>query len=269
MKLETRVYGWLLRAYPKAFRLEFGQEMLQVFKLQFENAQLEKRTLLFWISTVFDCVSSVIREQFFRKSESMNWWQKLGGLSSFVVACTCFTLSISNLLRNPGRAMPDFLETFFAINFLICFPLILIGVFRALPSQKNRLEWFGIFIICSDLLLGILCYFLGILYPQIGEYLSYIFLVSLLAISLARVKINQHGLLWSEIPNVSRALIFMLLSSWLAINVHSFIDPFYRVFNGRGDIISPIFMALGFVTLALGIWHSKPSQPSTPNLISS
>ncbi len=42
MKLELWVYKLMLQAYPKDFRLEFGHEMLQVFKLQFEAAKLAK-----------------------------------------------------------------------------------------------------------------------------------------------------------------------------------------------------------------------------------
>jgi hypothetical protein len=62
MKLEIRIYGWLLKAYPTSFRLEFETEMLQVFKLQNMQARLEKRLLSFWFSVVKDIFLSAIRE---------------------------------------------------------------------------------------------------------------------------------------------------------------------------------------------------------------
>lgn len=63
MKLELWVYKLLLQAYPKDFRLEFGHEMLQVFRLQFEDAKLEKRILTFWFRTVKDIFLSAFRER--------------------------------------------------------------------------------------------------------------------------------------------------------------------------------------------------------------
>jgi Clp amino terminal domain, pathogenicity island component len=55
-------YKFLLRAYPKDFRLEFESEMLQVFRLQHKAAKLERRMLSFWFCTVKDIVFGAIRE---------------------------------------------------------------------------------------------------------------------------------------------------------------------------------------------------------------
>ncbi len=62
MKLETRIYGWLLRAYPKEFRLDFETEMLQVFRVQLEVAKLERQVFSFWLHTLKDTLFSIIRE---------------------------------------------------------------------------------------------------------------------------------------------------------------------------------------------------------------
>jgi Clp amino terminal domain, pathogenicity island component len=62
MKLELWIYRLLLQAYPKDFRLDFGEEMLQVFRLEHKAAKLEKRMLSFWFCTVKDIVFGAIRE---------------------------------------------------------------------------------------------------------------------------------------------------------------------------------------------------------------
>ncbi len=71
MKLEFWVYKLLLQAYPKDFRLEFGNEMLQVFRLELKHAKLERRMLMFWVSAFMDCVCGTTREWFFRKDTGM------------------------------------------------------------------------------------------------------------------------------------------------------------------------------------------------------
>ena len=56
-------YKLLLRVYPKDFRLEFETEMLQVFRIQLERAQLEKRVFSFWFCTFKDTFVSAVRER--------------------------------------------------------------------------------------------------------------------------------------------------------------------------------------------------------------
>ncbi len=64
-------YRFLLRAYPKDFRLEFETEMLQVFKPQLEDAKLEKRIFSFWFRTVTDTFISAFREHQKKKKTIM------------------------------------------------------------------------------------------------------------------------------------------------------------------------------------------------------
>lgn len=64
-------YKFLLRVYPKDFRLEFETEMLQVFRLEHKAAKLERRIISFWFCTVMDTFSSVLREHQKRRKPPM------------------------------------------------------------------------------------------------------------------------------------------------------------------------------------------------------
>ncbi len=70
MKLELWVYKLMLQAYPKDFKLEFGNEMLQVFKPQLEDAKLEKRMISFWLYTVKDILLGAFCEHTQRQRKS-------------------------------------------------------------------------------------------------------------------------------------------------------------------------------------------------------
>ena len=51
-----RIYRLLLRAYPPAFRAEFGREMVLVFRDQCRDGDV--RTLGFWVRVFWDVVRS-------------------------------------------------------------------------------------------------------------------------------------------------------------------------------------------------------------------
>ncbi len=280
MKLETRIYGWLLKAYPKAFRLEFETEMLQVFRLEIKNVQLEKRALLFWIATVFDCLRGVAREWFFGKGERMNWFVKFCGLSSLIFASSLFADAGFRMFHRPGHITADFSSTIFNISGgLILFTAI--GIFLTLPKRKTRLEWFGIGATCVSVIIQNLFAMFGNHDLEANNRFGFLFLIGYLAICFARVRFHNTSLDWSEMPKISRSLLVVMLFFVLAINASSIFAPVFEalhylggltnknVIYNRGDIISSILMGLAFVALAFGIWRSKPSQTSTPNLISS
>ena len=51
-----RIYRLLLRAYPPAFRAEYGREMVLVFRDQCRDGDV--RTLGFWVRVLWDVVRS-------------------------------------------------------------------------------------------------------------------------------------------------------------------------------------------------------------------
>ena len=63
MSAAERVYAWLLRAYPAAFRETFGREMLQVFRDQ-RRATDARRGTRFWSAIVWDVMRSAPALQF-------------------------------------------------------------------------------------------------------------------------------------------------------------------------------------------------------------
>ena len=274
MKLETHIYGWLLQAYPKDFRLEFGQELQQVFRLELKNAHLERKTLMFWISTVFDCLLGAARERFSRKGDAMNWLQNLGAISSFLFGLEALMFLILNSLQ--GNLLSSFEITYLtsAMNpFLhrILLFLLGIGIILALPSQKNRIELFGIgafsigWIYCTLILLSYSPDDPNINLTVIGIF-SAILSLGVPGIIFARVKFVQGKIIWSEMPLVARALIVLSLCNWFLPNLFEVLFTFQSHIY---SILTLTINVIGWTALAFGIWHSKPSQPSTTNLISS
>jgi hypothetical protein len=274
MKLEIRIYGWLLKAYPTSFRLEFETEMLQVFKLQNMQARLEKRLLSFWLSTVFDWISSVAHQRFLRKGESMNWLQKLGAISSFLFGLEILAYIFLKLLHVNLLSSIDFLtliarETPVLHGFLFSF--LGIGIIAALPHQKNRVELFGIgafsvgWIYSALILPSYLPEDPNVNLTMLAIF-STILLFGILAIIFARVRLARGKLIWSEMPIVSRALIvFCLFNFFLPTVLPQFFMSEPSIYSVLGRSIN----ALGWMSLAFGIWHSKPFQPHSPNAISS
>jgi hypothetical protein len=272
MKLELWVYKWLLQAYPKEFRLEFGHEMLQVFKLELKHAKLERRTLMFWVSAFIDCVWGGTRERFFRKGENMNWLRKLGAISSFLFAVEILASIILRLLQS------NFLTslTYFDLETKILpsvhrglFALLGIGIILALPAKKNRVELFGIgafsigWMYCAVILLSYSPDDPNLNMTVIGIF-SALLTIGIFAMIFARVKFVQGKITWSELPPVARALIVLTLCNWLLPNALVVLFTWNTYSNLMATINVIGWMALGF-----GIWNSKPLKPSTPNLIPS
>jgi len=63
MNLSTRVYGFLLLAYPAEFRREFGSEMLQVFRDSYRAEARNGSVPSFWWRTLLDLVSTAAKER--------------------------------------------------------------------------------------------------------------------------------------------------------------------------------------------------------------
>ena len=274
MKLETHIYGWLLQAYPKDFRLEFSQELQQVFRLELENAHLERKTLMFWISTVFDCLSNATRERFFGKGNAMNWLQKLGAISSFFIGFETLAYIVLKLLHVEFISSMEFISLTSKINPVMHRILLFflgVGIILALPLQKNRVESFGIgafsigWIYCALILLSYSPDDPNINLTIIGIF-SALLCVGVLAIIFARVKFLQGKILWSEMPLVARTLIVATLCNWLLPTVF---EALLTIQSNVYSVLTPSITILGWMALAFGIWHSKLSQPSTTNLISS
>ncbi len=272
MKLELWVYRLMLQAYPKDFRLEFGHEMLQVFKLKLKHAKLEKQLPAFWLNTVFDCILSAVHQRFLRKGERMNWLKQLGAISSLLFTVETLAFLILRLLHS------DFLTslTYFDIQTKILpmvhrglLALLGIGIVLALPAKKNRIEMFGIgaFSIgwnyCAVILYSYSPDDPNLNLTVIGMF-SALLTIGILAMMFARVKLVQGKIIWSEMPLVARALIVLTLCNWLLPNVLVVLLNWNTYSN-----LTPMINALGWMALGFGIWNSKPSQSSTPNLISS
>jgi hypothetical protein len=63
VNISTRFYSWLLFAYPAEFRLEFGQEMLQVFRDSYRAEARNGSLPSFWLRILSDLVLTVVKER--------------------------------------------------------------------------------------------------------------------------------------------------------------------------------------------------------------
>ena len=63
VNISTRFYSWLLFAYPAEFRLEFREQMLQVFRDSYRVEARNGSLPSFWLRTLLDLVLSAVKER--------------------------------------------------------------------------------------------------------------------------------------------------------------------------------------------------------------
>jgi hypothetical protein len=63
LNISSRLYGWMLFAYPLEFRREFGDEMLQVFRDCYRSEAGRGSLLGFWFRTLLDLVITAVKER--------------------------------------------------------------------------------------------------------------------------------------------------------------------------------------------------------------
>ncbi len=63
LNISSKLYGWLLFAYPPEFRNDFGGEMLQVFRDCYRSEAGRGSLPGFWLRTLFDLVITAIKER--------------------------------------------------------------------------------------------------------------------------------------------------------------------------------------------------------------
>lgn len=63
LNISSRLYGWLLLAYPSEFRREFGSQMLQVFRDCYRAEARGGSLTTFWLRTMLDLVITAARER--------------------------------------------------------------------------------------------------------------------------------------------------------------------------------------------------------------
>jgi len=84
--VSQKIYGRLLRAYPKAHRAAYGAAMAQLFRDQCRDAWNESRTwglLKLWLRVLPDLVSTSILERLAALNERKSMTDKLANLFSF------------------------------------------------------------------------------------------------------------------------------------------------------------------------------------------
>jgi O-antigen/teichoic acid export membrane protein len=79
LNVSTRLYGWLLFAYPSHFRQRFGGEMRQTFRDCIYSAANRETLIGFWLRTLVDLFVTAAQERADnseRKGNIMNNWRR-------------------------------------------------------------------------------------------------------------------------------------------------------------------------------------------------
>jgi len=148
--LSERFYRLFLAAYPVAFRQEYGEAMLQLFRDAARDAYRQRGLhglVAVWLRTLADFTVSVIRQHQDKpvevSSESvllhdlLQKWRRLG---SEVFSVTVFSAWYgTHLLRLYFRRAVLVWATLTAIAFGIWFA----SFFKSLTFMRNRVEWVG------------------------------------------------------------------------------------------------------------------------------
>lgn len=131
MDRHRRAYRALLIAYPAEHRRDYGEPMTQLFVDRLRDEGGGARSLLLWIQTLADLVSSAFTERVetTMKSFRTDWWRILAlPLSLFLVLA-----GIANLIEDTEGAL--FGRIAYAAVTVIGFGLVIAGLFT---RRKNR-----------------------------------------------------------------------------------------------------------------------------------
>jgi hypothetical protein len=94
MNISFKLYGFLLRAYPRKFRRRFADEMLQVFRDSYANETSRRSLPGFWLWTLFDLLVSAAKER--KEGLIMNRNLLLGAIGIIVIAFLLLTYGRRN-----------------------------------------------------------------------------------------------------------------------------------------------------------------------------
>ena len=99
--ISSRLYGWLLFAYPAEFRQELGDEMLQVFRDCYRAESRQGSLFGFWFRTLTDLVFTAAKE---RADNSGREGVFMNRRSDAVVLAVCVgIIVVAFLLLSYGR----------------------------------------------------------------------------------------------------------------------------------------------------------------------
>lgn len=129
--IAERIYRLLLRAYPPAFRAEYGQEMMRLFRDQCRESDV--RTLGFWMRVFLDIVRSApaLRAEATRTVEVI---MKLAAILTVLLAA----FGIFGAVNDWSAASPHAGTYVLAIVLGIAASLLLLGAGVAILLQKRQ-----------------------------------------------------------------------------------------------------------------------------------
>ena len=100
--ISTRLYGWLLLAYPSHFRRQFGGQMRQTFR-DCSYFEADRGTLIgFWLRTLVDLVSTAAQERADNSGREGVFMNKMRRPALALLACVGIIL-VAFLLLDYGK----------------------------------------------------------------------------------------------------------------------------------------------------------------------
>ena len=101
MNISSRLYAWLLLAYPAEFRRRFGSEMLQVFRDCYRAESRAGSVSIFWFRTLSDLAFTAAKERADSSAKKGLFMDRRSDLTALLVCVGIIVIAF--LLLTYGR----------------------------------------------------------------------------------------------------------------------------------------------------------------------
>lgn len=256
-----RIYCFLLLAYPRSFRLEWGADMAQVFRDEC-RAGLEHYGLIglmqIWLSTLYDWLTTAF-EQHIEEAFHMSGQTKVIRLGA-LAALAGGMLGIYLVTQGPNSYGNYSWHGWLAPVAATLFALGLGGGVAAYKQQLNSLGWFGVMIAISGLLLMAVGHASDTLW-------FFIFIGPIIIVPIGSIIFGISIYRSKSLPIWWRLFPFVIC----VIAMIGFGIELFEEFTGnstpdRGLQMAESLFSLAWIGLGIGLWLNYEELPKDPQL---
>lgn len=259
VRISIRFYQWLLAAYPSRFRMEFGAEMLQVFRdycVQTVRREGEVGMMSLWLFTLLDLVQSSITEHlqkeiYMTKSKlvRLSGWLLILGAITFFIGSVRWDL-INTTLIYPHIAFVESvpllfpLETFGHFVSPILIAIGLIGLYAQYGRLTGSTRYILLFGVSSCMAVYILIDIMLISAPSLERYIYHYYYLTGAFVMFASLAIFGVQMLRKKPMPSGNTLALLAGISWMTVTpfllwilgLHNFTNnyvPSYLLITGH------------------------------------